>query len=259
MKTQNNFAPLVRHELKWSRHLNITEGKNRFSRWTLFYVVLAVAIGIGFFTYAVMQGNFHPQFMWYFTFWLPWMAFGFAIHIVTREWQHNTFGWWLALPYSRMTLITAKFAAILLQASLVYCGLFSVIILLSLYAQLLPGHLPFDMFAFLLWGFFFFLLFIATFPIMVAVGILIGILTKSRKKPVLPLLGIVLWAVWGGFYWLLSIGEGDKNLYTSLSEASPTVYIPVSPLLVGSIAASWIATWLILAFAAHVLERELDE
>ena len=258
MTWQNDFAALVRHEFKWSRHVNITEGKHRASRWILFYVALAIIFGISFFTYVVLRQNFQPQYMWYFTFWLPWMAFGFAIHIVGREWQHNTFGWWLALPYSRIKLIAAKYVAILLQACIVYCGAFTVIILLSLYYQLLPGHLPVDMSTFLLWGLLFFTLFIAIFPFMAAAGILIGILTKSRKKPVLPLLGIVLWALFGGFFWLLSFNDGDINLYTSLSEASSTVYFPVSPLLIGIIVISWIAAWLILMFAAHVLERDLN-
>lgn len=258
MTSFNKFVPLVRHEFKWSRYLNNTEGNNRSSRWIFFYVALAVIVGLGFFTYVVMQGNFQPQYMWYFTFWLPWMAFGFAIHMVGREWQNHTFGWWLALPYSRMKLIAAKFVAILLQACTVYCGLFAIIILLSLYAQLLSIENTVDMSAFLLWGLLFFTLFLAIFPFMAATGILIGTLTRSRKKVVLPLLGILLWAIWGGFYWLLSIGDGETNLYASLSEPGANVYVPLSPLLIGSIVLSWIAAWLMVVFAARLLERDLN-
>lgn len=258
MASQNVFAALVRHEFKWSRHLNYTENRNRLSRWIMFYVVLANIVGLSLFTYVVTQWEFYPQYMWYFTFWIPWMSFGFAIHIVSREWQHQTFGWWLSLPCSRVTLIAAKYVAILLQTIIVYSVLFAVIILLSLYAQLLPGSHSGDMSTFLQWGLLFFTLFIAISPFMSATGILIGVLTKSRIKMILPLLGILLWAIWGGFYWMLSFSNGERNLYSSLGEASAAVYVPISPMLIGGIVISWIASWLMIVFSARLLERSLN-
>lgn len=258
MGVQNNFRALVRHEFKWSRYLNNNEGKNRLSRWTLFYIALAVALGVAFFTYIATRPGFQPQYMWYFTFWLPWMAFGFAIHIVGREWQHHTFGWWLALPYSRMKLAAAKFVAIFLQATIFYCGAFAFIILLALYYQLLPGHHPFDMATFLLWGLHFFVLFISIFPLMAAIGILIGVLSKSRNKAILPLCGISLGIAWLGFNWLLSVGDGGNSIYTALSEPNGTVYFSPHPLLVGGIVVSWLMTGLMITYASRVLERQLN-
>lgn len=253
MTAQNKFRSLVRHEFKWSRYMNNTE-----VRRTLVYIALAVIFGVAFFTYITMRTNFQPQYMWYFTFWLPWMAFGFAIHIVGREWQHHTFGWWLSLPYSRMKLVSAKFIAIFSQATIFYSAGYAAIILLSLYYQLLPGHRPFDMATFLLWGLLFFTLFLAQFPFMAASGILIGILSRSRKKAVLPLCGVLLWVVWGGFSWLLSIGDGGTNLYAALGEPNSAVYFPFNPLLIGGIVLSWLLTGLMIIYASRVLERHLN-
>lgn len=258
MTTEQPFTTLVRHELKWSRYLHNTEGKNETSRWTLFYIALAIVCGLALFTFIVMKTDFKPQYMWYFTFWLPWMAFGFAIHMVTREWQHHTFGWWLALPSSRTRLVAAKFVAIFLQACIVVGAAFAGIILLSLYCLLLPGHQPFDLSAFLLWGLLFFLLFTALFPFMSATGILFGILTKSRKKMLLPLLGITLWVVAGGFYWQLSVDNGGSSVYTALGKASSMVSLPLNPLLIGGIVCSWVATWLMIVVASRLLERDLN-
>ncbi|MCO1602970.1 hypothetical protein [Desulfosporosinus nitroreducens] len=69
--------------------------------------------------------------------------FGCAILVVNKEWQEGTTGWWLALPYSRSLLLSAKWVASFWRVLKMYGIFFATLVIMgSIYTSTLPVFFP---------------------------------------------------------------------------------------------------------------------
>lgn len=263
MTAQNLFTSLVQHEFKWKRQQNRSR-KNRHTtsvRWGFLYMALAILIGFGLFTYAVIQGYIQPMYFWYFLFAIPFSALGLSHNVIYREWKDNTFSWWLTLPYSRMKLISAKFVACLLQMVIISAGVYLLIALLGLYAMLWQGMTFSSALTFLGWGMIWWLFSASALPFVVAFGMLSATIVYTQLKSLLPFLWVLFWLVWGGIIWISSIQEGEGNLFAFIAETAETgtsVYFPIDVFWLATIVVSWLLTYLFIWWKSRILERHLD-
>jgi ABC-2 type transport system permease protein len=92
--------------------INIAKSRKRSKGfWGKFYFILGLLCGITFYTMALLYGQTSPEFLHIVPSFLLFAFFAVNIRLIKREWQGNTVGWWLSLPYSRKLLLGAKFTA----------------------------------------------------------------------------------------------------------------------------------------------------
>ena len=248
MASNNVFMPLVKHELKWRG--NVKKNRRRMPRaWRLTYFAFFIILVLVFTTYASLNGHIHMDGTWYFTWGLPFVIFGISIGRVNREWQNETIGWWLTLPYSRRQLITTKFVASLLMSLMICAGIFILVTLFGLYVMLLNGG-SFRSLAgpFFLSGLKWFLLLISLSPFAASFGTFMGTLSHTKAKPALPLLWVGLWAMFP----LVSMNSSTINFFNERNIGFPFTELILLPILI-----SWILTYILVRLSAYLLDRHL--
>ena len=161
--------------------------------WRLFYaVVILIAILA---TTAIISWNNHLslQYIWYFSFGLLFSTCGIAIQQVSQEFRNGTSGWWLSLPYSRLTLVLAKTGREYGSSHSVIAIAFGLAIIWGFYATIL-AHLSlshdFMMFAFS--GLKWFITIIAFIPFVTGFGTMMAVIAKTKARPILPLLWVLI-------------------------------------------------------------------
>lgn len=187
----NVFLALVRNDSK-------LENGDRRQRSLLnsIYFGIALALGSGGLTWATHQGFINGGFMlWCFLISIPYVD---SSYLLNKEWQEETTGWWLTLPYSRSLLLSAKCAASFWRVLKMYAILFAATQIMALVLNsTLPDFIPHPQLLDLLqvcakdltW------LFIIS-PFSIILGALMVILTRSYWAPEsrLSLLGLGLLA-----------------------------------------------------------------
>lgn len=248
MDAQSVFMSLVKHELKWRG--NIKKSRRRITKgWRLTYVAFFLLLVVIFTTYSTLNGHLHLDGTWYFTWGLPFMIFGVAIKRVRREWENETLGWWLTLPYSRSTLTASKFVASLL-ISLLYCLIiYSLVTLFGLYILLLSGNLMGHSFVlFILPGLKWFLLLIALSPFAASFGTFMGVLSHTKARPALPLIWVLFWAMFP----IIGMRGYDFNHFGDQMAGMPYTWLIIIPILI-----SWLFAYLLIRVAAYLLDKHL--
>jgi ABC-2 type transport system permease protein len=248
MGSQNVFISLIKHELK--RRGNIKKNRRKLSRgWRLTYAAFFLLLALVFTTYGALNGHIHLEGTWYFTWGLPFMIFGISINRVNREWQNETIGWWLSLPYSRGTLITTKFVASLLM-SLMFCfAIYFLVTLFGLYMMLLNGNFIGNLTGiFLLPGLKWFLLLIALSPFAASFGTFMGTLSHTKARPAMVLLWILFWAMFP------IVGMSGQN-FGFFNERN--IGFPFTELIFLPILFSWILAYILVRLSAYLLDRHL--
>jgi ABC-2 type transport system permease protein len=248
MTSQNVFIPLVKHELKWRR--NMRKNRRRMPRgWRLTYAAFFLILVLGFTTYGSLNGNIHLEGTWYFTWGLPFMIFGISINRVNREWQNETIGWWLSLPYSRSKLITTKFVASLLMSLLMCIVIFILVTLFGLYVMLLNGNpIGSSEGLFLLSGLKWFLLLIAVSPFAASFGTFMGTLAHTKARPALPLLWVFFWVMFP----IMGMSGINFDIFNERSIGFPFTEFIILPILI-----SWILAYILVRLSAYLLDRHL--
>lgn len=176
------FWALVRNDSKFDKG----ELRQRTLLNSIYYGI-AWALGTGAFLWANVHGFINGGFlMWCFLISIP---FGNSVYLLNKEWQGGTTGLWLALPYSRSFLLSAKCVASFFRVLMMYATLFAVTQIMTLFNySALPDFITHPQLLDVLqacakdltW-----LLIISPFSILL--GALMVIITRSHWVPVSPL------------------------------------------------------------------------
>jgi ABC-2 type transport system permease protein len=244
------FWSLVRQNMR-----GVKRSKPWFQKpWRTVYLVTVLLVFVVVATYVglFVKSPIDLSVIWFFVIGLPFAAFGNGIGLIVHEWKNGTVGWWLSLPLSRMQLIMAKFVAALLRTILFFSALYIFINFLGWYTLILQGTFSVQAAAFLLTsGLKWYALLICACPFAAAFGMLIGVLTESRAKPILPLIWIIIGALW----WLVT-SHGFAFLKINIVDGH-LVFFHFSLMLLYPFVASLIIAYVILHVAAYLLERQL--
>lgn len=183
----NVFWALVSNDLMLKKRTS-----SQFSVWTKLYLGIAIVIGLGGYTWSLLQGFIALNYIFSFIPFLIITSFGVSMSIIGSEWQNDTAGWWLSLPYSRNFLLGAKCTASFLrfiQSMLIILvvglalALEAILIKPDLYTmQQLFGGLQLGI-QNAFWN-------ILLSPIAILLGVTLAIVKQSHWKPALPLFWI---------------------------------------------------------------------
>ncbi len=245
MATSQVFWSLVKQDVKGRRTRN-----RRFPKaWRITYLVIIILAIIGYTTYSALQKNVDFSAIWLFSLGMPFVVFGISLSIVAREWRNNTAAWWLSLPYSRIKLMTAKWIASMLRGVLFDIAVFLVVALLSLYSMALQGDLthPF-LLPFFSQGIRWFLFVIAITPFVSSLGILFAIITRSKARPVIPLLWVLFILLWNVVY-------GHNSRWLTINSHQTTITLSSAHFLI--MVASWVIAYVLIHVCSYLLDHQL--
>ncbi|AQR79509.1 ABC transporter permease subunit [Paenibacillus larvae] len=234
--------------------------KNLFKstkKWRLVYGFIGILLLIAILTYLNANIDLRPEGYMYATFALPYLFFMRSFILLKQEWKNGTIGWWLALPYSRSTLLAAKFTTGIIRILVVLLIAWTGIQAIYLYTMLFQDLTLQDWFHFVQLSAECFLLLLIYAPFMSAFGVLTGVITFSRLKPVVPLLWIVYGISGNALFFLVHLtSENDKPWGDVIQKfnSSGTSGIIVAGFAVGSI----LLAWILLALSTSVMNRKLD-
>jgi len=205
------FRYLIKHEI-------IAEtGRIRQGKWIWFYaafILLLAGASVAVWGY---DENYDPSYFLFTAYMFPFMIFGIAVRAFKREWTGGTSGWWLTLPYSRVLLLGAKAIAAIAQIVGYMIVYFAIVMLLGVYSRIMFGDrvtslsglfgLEVQLFAVLL----------GIVPLMLAIGLLLVAVRRSKMKWLLPLLWIMMgvggnlsgWMMTGGGGWIIAGTENE--------------------------------------------------
>ncbi|MFD2616335.1 ABC transporter permease subunit [Terrilactibacillus laevilacticus] len=238
---------LVKHDLKYRSNKNFNWKTFRF--WTYVYCILFIIGVFGVFTYGSFHWKINLTTIWYFLWILPFFTFGMAIGKLKDEFKNGTYGWWLTLPYPRLTLILAKLSACAIQVVQIIIGIFVLITVLGGYISFLSPEGSMDRFVnFVKVGLTWNVIVILFVPIMLSLGLVVGVLVQSSLKPFLGF----FWLLWGLFWVFFNVfGTKDNfGFFQSFFQTNPIRLETITTILT-----SWILSFLILILMAKVLEK----
>lgn len=240
------FTYLIKHDTKWN-----LQGK-KMKWWALLYILAGVSIGLAFFTIAIRSDAFQLQYMWFFTFAVPFVMMGTAYGMIAKEWKDRMHGWWLSLPYSRAHLVMAKFIAALLQSLQAFVLMLALIALFSIYAVLMGDNITFEQFVEQMkHGVFWLLVLLAFYPFVATFSFLTFVIMHTKYKPITPLLWVVMILGLNAINWMVqrqNVGDlNDSGLF--IMELTSYAWI--------AIVVSWIVAWGIFRLVVRCLEKEV--
>ncbi|SFS96438.1 ABC transporter permease subunit [Marininema halotolerans] len=235
----SNLGVLLQHEWKLKAKRREKRGKIKMPRvWLYVYSGIVVALVVILATYLGWKGQTRFVQIWNFNWGMLFWAIGIAVQNIKREWSNETVGWWLALPYSRGNLISAKFIASLLRwaktLALVYLGLFAFMT----YVMLLEGDgakIPDTLVTGVEW----YVIVLSLSPFVISLGTVSALLRRSTLQPIFPL----IWGVGN----LIINAVAALFLLTPLTLGTKCIFILIS----------WVITLGLLRLAVHLLERHV--
>jgi ABC-2 type transport system permease protein len=248
------FRDLVRHEFRskgnWKK-----QNRTRIPRgwwWAYFLCILVAMIGTA--TYFALRNDLQVNAIWTITLGFPYIVFFLGFGSIKNEWGNETYGWWLTLPESRMRLIAAKWLGSWLK---VWAAILMLFVIASIYVMILSFTIPYYSFEtareFMATGIQWLSLIVTLSPLIIAAGILMGILQHTVIRPLAPILWVVFMAALGLTYSLTDIVIPESSF-------SPQQSLWVSyPLeLPAIVAVDWILAFAVLRITAFLLEKKLD-
>lgn len=258
MTTSGTFRALVRHEFKFKGSWR-KSGRSPIARkWWLIYMAVLLAAAIGVTTYFAIHNSLRLESIWYATLGLPYVIFFIGHGGMKREWENDTYGWWLTLPYPRLWLVAAKWIAGLLRMLVVWVGLFVLATFYTLIIALTLAHYTLaDVGAFVLIGFNWLVLVIGFSPLIMAFGILTADAHYTALRPLTPILWVLFMGggglIWSGLGNLMATNRMFGQLEGTLSPS----FWPYSWEMPVAMAVSWIVAYLIVRWSASLLEHHL--
>ncbi|MGP0577940.1 ABC-2 transporter permease [Paenibacillus peoriae] len=254
MNSSGLFKDLIRHEFRnkgsWRK-----QGRNRLPRsWRLVYFSLFLIAAFAISLYFALHNQLELTRLWYVTLGLPYMIIFMGVGSLRREWENDTYGWWLTLPYPRIWLISAKWIAAILQTMVVILLLFVVG---SLYALFISSTIqPYtfaDAASFIVTGLNWFVMIIAFTPLVIALGLLTASTKYSTLRPLNPILWILLMGGGSVFYW-----SGDQGLYEQFDHAQTGQWFPFTWHFPIAVLMSWVTAYALIRLSAYLLEKKLS-
>ncbi|WP_027092344.1 ABC transporter permease [Cohnella thermotolerans] len=223
-----------------------------YRRWGLVYAAAIMVLLMAAFAIWGGEDQFKPDYLLYACFAFPFVVFGVSFGMLKREWSNGTSDWWLTLPYSRTKLLLSKLAASAAQSFLLLFIYFAALMLLELYNLAINGG---DMGAFgtfvSLEAQYLFVVFV-TSPFMLSLGLLAGVVGRSKWRPLLPLVWILFGLLGNVFNWLnVSNGDDGKIKSVMLFDGSASFWVwAIIPV-------AWLLAALLFAGAVNVCKKQL--
>ncbi|CAG7651512.1 hypothetical protein PAESOLCIP111_06331 [Paenibacillus solanacearum] len=255
MKAPGTFGALVLHELKikgsWRKQNRPAAAK---WLWPAFVVLFAMCTV----TYYAFQHALRLESLWFATFGFPYMVFFIGYGLMKREWDNDTYGWWLTMPYPRLWLIGAKWVGGLLRMLLIWVTVYIVFSIYTVLIALMVEPYTFaDVSSFMLSGLNWFVLTTGFSPIIMALGLLTGELQYTVYRYIVPVFWIVFMGG-GGLLWSsLSVMPSIRNVTEQLIGDQAAVLFPFAWGVPAGMIVSWLAAYGIIRLAAYLLERKL--
>ncbi|WP_438444527.1 ABC-2 transporter permease [Gorillibacterium sp. sgz5001074] len=250
------WMSLLKHERKcggsWRK-----ANRGRLSRsWRLAYCFLVFAVFLGAASYFAYTDDLRLQGLWFAGTGFPYMIFFLGHGMMKREWENDTYGWWLTLPYSRQTLVSAKWAAGWLRAARISLIVFAAG---SLYAGavvlVLPHYVLADWLDFVLTGINWLILLLGYAPLLLSLGQLTNVVFWTAWKPLGPVLLAGSMVCMGLLYSTLS--GSWTPAFDQLSGDVPATFFPFPWEVAAGIPVSLLFAWLILRLTSYLLERKI--
>ncbi|MFC7394949.1 hypothetical protein [Scopulibacillus cellulosilyticus] len=265
MSSSNVFWTLFKYEYKAVFANRKLGRKNKMPQkvWLVYAALLYIAF-LGFAVYATYHHwNFQLRNIWFFTLGLPWMLFGFGISSIKNEWENSTEGWWLTLPYSRIMLIGAKYIAALFKTLFILIVIYALAIVYAiLYGACISvwqgGYPLHEVTQFIMSGFWWYLFLIGLMPLMVSIGVLVGVIKYSTAKYISPLIYIFMFILGYGMYGGLGLFNQKHNLYTVFSGEISPGSSPFPVVFIYFMIAGWVLAYLMVRFSGYLLKNRLD-
>lgn len=233
------FLYLLKQELKWNHN------PAKKNRWSFVYILLGIIVGLIFYTIALKNNDFDPQYLWYFTYAYPFVIFGISFAAIAKEWKNRMYGWWLSLPYSREKLLQTKLLANWLQVLQIFLFTIATLFLTTLYGSIVSDTINQKMvFQYTLNGFLWFGIMTLLYPIVATLSYLTFLSSYTRFKIFTPYLWILLILTVNSCFWIM-VDIGEQWL------------IRVSFSTIVYIFGSWIIAWGIYKICVRWLEKEM--
>jgi len=253
------FWQLVRHEWRWVGNRSKAARRRIPKKWWICYIITMAIAAFAVIFYASMKDDFGLTNIWFFSLGLPYIIFFSGYGHVKREWDNNTNGWWLTLPYPRFQLVAAKFLGALLQAIAI---LVAVFILALLYASTIAvfqaGFSARDVLEFIKAGVGWYELLLGLSPFIISLGLFTGTVKYTMLRPIFPILWFVIMVLGSFFYWGFNAISSKKGLYAVLSGQIHAVWFPYGASSIAIILVGWLIGFGILRYTAYLLEKKLS-
>jgi ABC-2 type transport system permease protein len=247
------FLTLVKNDLGIAKNR-----KNTNPFWRRVYLYSGLVLGLALYTALLFNTEIKPNLIFFVPIFLLFSCFAVAMGLIKKEWQGNTAGWWLSLPYSRQVLLGAKFTAGFIR--LLRNGFIALVISIILWLEgmilrpdIWSGYSMVETFietckAYVQ------MIFIS--PLLMAFGILIVVLNHSRLKPVSPIF-IILFAGLMSFLFstffkiIFSTGSGIVRNFAIPGFSTGITYV------IGIVSAL-IMAYSIFMLSAFILEKHVE-
>ncbi|GGH83818.1 ABC-2 type transport system permease protein [Pullulanibacillus pueri] len=256
--TSQVFWKLVRHE--FFAGANRRKGRKNFrgrkARITYYVVMLLLFFAV--MTVVTMKTHFSLNNSWFCTLGFPYFVFFWGFGAVKREWDNETLGWWLTLPYRRETLLSAKLIANLIQIVLFFIGLMCLAVIYSTYLTCLQDHFHWsEISQFMRLGFNWIIIMLFFSPFLLAAGQFLVVAQHTLLSFMTPILWIL--CMWGGsfLYWFI-VGNNQNNVFMQMSEGRSVSFFPYTHTLWIYIVLSWVLSYVILRVTAYLLDKKLS-
>lgn len=249
------FLSLVHHEWKLKGSWRKLDRSQGFGYGRTIYLALLALVAVGVATNFAINGQLKLHQLWGVAIGFPYMLVVMGVLMLRREWENGTFGWWLALPYSRLSLVGAKFFAAWLRTAAVSCCVYVLISLFAgIIALLVKGYSSEDVWFTMLTGLPLLAIVIGFSPFILSLSLLLATIHYTTLRPLSPIL------------WVVIIG-GLSTFYSGFQTFIPSYHVAhrlfndQPGLLVSNLWAlliSWIVAYLFIRIAAYLLERKLS-
>ncbi|GAA3409053.1 ABC transporter permease [Paenibacillus hodogayensis] len=251
------FWALVRHEYRGKGSWRKQNRSPITRRWKAVYAAIMLAAGLGVTLYLAVHHTLRFEQLWYVTYGLPYMFFFFGYGSYKREWENETYGWWLTMPYPRFWLIAAKWLGALLRIltiwTIVYVLAFAYVSLITI---ALESYTFADVGHFMVTGFNWLVLTIGFSPFITALGLFTGNTQYTTLRPLLPVLWVLCMGGMGTLY-SASFNSEIGDLFAQMNGEHPVTLLPFSWMAAAVIVASWLAAYGLIRLSAYLLDRRL--
>ena len=249
------FLSLVHHEWKLKGSWRKLDRSQGFGYGRTIYMALLALVAVGVATYSAIHGQLKLHQLWGIAIGFPYILVVMGVLMMRREWENGTFGWWLTLPYSRLSLVGAKFFAAWLRTVAVSCCVYVLISLFAgIIALLVKGYSSEDVWLTMLTGLPLLAIVIGFSPFILSLSLLLATIHYTTLRPLSPILWVVIIGGLSTFY------NGFQTFIPSYHVAH-RLFSDQSGLLIPNLWAmliSWIVAYLFIRIAAYLLERKLS-
>ena len=249
MKVNPIFWKLVQHELKSKGSWRSTKRIPMSRGWWYGYLFLVLFASMGVLTYLAVSKDQSLSNAWVVTLGIPYVIFIRGNKSCTREWDNDTYGWWLTLPYPRTWLIGAKFVAQTAQMIGVAAVILGVASIYGFALSLTPWFSFVEFSDFMKAGLIWMGILAGFTPVLISASQLLAMIQHSTYRSA----SIILWIVFMtsiGFVYQSGVGGAV------IHQEDETLIYALEWQMLACIAISWVAALIIIRLSAYLLERK---